>query len=168
MSTAPDVAPEIALIIRKRTREGTLEPELKVRAAARQFEEVAGYKFGDHTWRRLESGQVKTVRELDLAYMAYVVGATSTELEEAGRPDVAQLLREIITKKTAEDTALAGLDPSLTPEAVQRGIQERLREIRTLAGASDQERSQMEEMFLQQIDMVLRSSSQQIQMLRAR
>ncbi|WP_113705449.1 hypothetical protein [Nonomuraea lactucae] len=163
----PSIAPGVAVIIRRRKRTDTLQRELSVRAAVRRFNDVAPYTISDMKWGRIEGGKVETISDIDLAWMAYVVGATSDELAEDGAPEAAELLRDIIAKRSQED-GLAGLDLSLTPETVQRELQERLQEIRALPGATDDERERMKTFLLQQMDLLLKSTKQQIDMLRAR
>lgn len=163
----PTSAPGVAVIIRRRKRTDTLQREMPIRVAARRFNEVAPYTISDMKWGRIESGKVATVSAIDLAWMAYVVGATSDELVEAGAPEAAELLRDIIAKRSQED-GLAGLDLSVTPEQVQRELQERLHEIRTLPDVTDDERERMKTFLLQQMDLLLKSTKQQIDMLRSR
>ncbi|MEU6783443.1 hypothetical protein ABZ912_29970 [Nonomuraea angiospora] len=161
----PSIAPGVTVIIRRRKRTDTLQRELSIRAAVRRFNEVAPYTISDMKWGRIESGKVETVSDIDLAWMAYVVGGSSDELTEDGAAEAAKLLRGIIAKRN-DDPALAGMDLSLTPETVQHGFQKRLQEIRSLP--RDDERDRMERLFLQQIDMVLRAYEQQIEIIRNR
>ncbi|MGR6915369.1 hypothetical protein ACU635_14085 [[Actinomadura] parvosata] len=161
------IAPGVAVIIRRRKRTDTLQRELSIRAAVRRFNDVAPYKISDMKWGRIEHGDVATVSAIDLAWMAYVVGATSDELMEDGAAEAARLLREIIAQRN-DDPALAGRDLSVTPETVQHGIQQRLQEIRSLTRLPDAERDRMELLFLQQIDMILRAYDQQIEIIRTR
>lgn len=161
--------PEAVLIRDRRQRVGMAEPALSLRAAARAFAEVAGFEISVSQWTHIEKGEIRgPIKDFYIAYMAYVVGVSSAELEEVGRSDAAQLLRDIIAKRTTDDDALAGLGLDLTPENVQRSLQERLREIRTLPGVTEQERTRMEHFLLQQIGLTLDSVKSHVEMLRAR
>jgi|SRR5579859_1321662 len=93
--TTPHQPPEMAVI--RRRREDRV-PRLSMREAARR----AG--ISSPWWRVLETGirRVKgqsfpeTANAETLARMALVVGATTAELEQAGRPDAAGKLAKLI------------------------------------------------------------------------
>ncbi|MFC7582488.1 hypothetical protein ACFQYP_00765 [Nonomuraea antimicrobica] len=161
------IAPGVAVIIRRRKRTATLERELSVRAAVRRFNDVAPYTISDMKWGRIEGGKVETVSDIDLAWMAYVVGATSDELVEAGAPGAAELLPNIIAQRNA-DAEAAGIDMSLTSEVVQRQLQERIREIRSLKGVTKDEKERIEQFMLSQMKLALEQAHLTVQMLDAR
>jgi len=163
-----DVPPEATLIIRLRTREGSLKPAMPVKAAAARLSSLAGYNFYPNKWRRIELGE-SHAKALDLAWMAYVVGATTTQLEEAGRADAAKLLRDITEEQAAKAPVISASVPSeLDAESVQKHLQERLNEIEMTPGFTDDERASMKEFLLAQVNLVLQSYGKQIQLLRSR
>jgi hypothetical protein len=140
---------------------------MSFKAVADKIAQAAGYNFYPNKVRRIESGESKA-SDLDYAWVAWGVGASVSQVEEVGRPEAARLLREIIDKHSATDAKRPGLDLSITPDQFQAELREKLREIRTMPGISDEDRARMEETLLQHLDLVLRTYDQQIHMLRAR
>jgi hypothetical protein len=83
--------------------------------------------------------------------MAMVVGATPEELDEAGRPDAAQLLRQEIRRRAAADPALAGVDQDATPEAILQIVVRGLEEIRGMPGLTEGQRRALEQSLIQSV-----------------
>ncbi|MEU6778610.1 MULTISPECIES: hypothetical protein [Nonomuraea] len=163
-----NLPPEAALISRLRTREGELKPAMPIKTAAARVSSLAGYHFYANKWRRVELGE-SHAKALDLAWMAYVVGATPTQLEEASRPDAAKLLREIAKEQATKEPVISASVPSeLDPETVKRHLQERLEEIELTPGFTEEERAAMKEFLLAQVNLLLQSYGKQIQLLRSR
>ncbi|WP_336214736.1 hypothetical protein [Nonomuraea sp. LPB2021202275-12-8] len=167
MPQPPHRPADAGLLFRLRTRQDELLPEISLKAVADRIAKTAGYNFYPNKLRRIESGEARA-SDLDYAWVAWAVGASVSQVEEVGRPEAARLLREIIAKHSATDAPRASLDPSITPQHIQDELQEKLREIRSLPGITDEERTNMEETLLQHLELVLRTYDQQIQMLRAR
>ncbi len=88
------------------------------------------------------------------------------DLDEAGRPQAAELFRDWIRERTKADPALASVDPDLTPESLQQTLQAMLREIRTLPGVSAAERTQMEKVLLSHLHSTLKTYGVQLRILR--
>ncbi|MER7365973.1 hypothetical protein [Nonomuraea wenchangensis] len=167
MPKPPHRPAEVELLHRLRTRQDELLPEIPLKAVAEKIAQTAGYNFYTNKVRRIESGET-TASDLDYAWFAWAVGASVSQVEQVGRPEAARLLREIIAKNSATETKRASLDLSITPDRFQAELREKLREIRTMPGISDEDRDRMEETLLQHLDLVLRTYDQQIHMLRAR
>lgn len=113
----PQPPPEATLIRLARKAAG-----IKAPAAA----EVAGISAA--RWSQVETGyesrlgRYKPVRARDstLAHMAYAVGVTAERLEETGRPDAAEVLREILRSRSAEADSPPGGDGYRPPDG-ERG-----------------------------------------------
>ncbi|MEV6157891.1 hypothetical protein AB0L53_46890 [Nonomuraea sp. NPDC052129] len=167
MPKSPHRPADAELLHRLRTRQDELLPEISLKAVADRIAKTAGYNFYPNKLRRIEGGETRA-SDLDYAWVAWAVGASVGQVEEIGRPEAARLLRDIIAKHSATDTTRPSLDPSITPQHIQAELQEKLREIRSMPGITDEERANMEETLLQHLDLVLRTYDQQIQMLRVR
>ncbi|TMR99563.1 hypothetical protein [Nonomuraea basaltis] len=163
----PHRTADVELLHRLRTRQDELLPEMSFKAVADKIAQAAGYNFYPNKVRRIESGETRA-SDLDYAWVTWAVGGSVSQVEEVGRPEAARLLRDIIAKHSATDTKRSSLDPSITPQHIQAELQEKLREIRSMPGITDEERANMEETLLQHLDLVLRTYDQQIQMLRVR
>lgn len=92
--TSPPPPPEAELIAAKRTAQ---IPHLSMREAARRA------RISPTRWRQLETGRMRIKGQEfaeiapaeTLARMAQTVGATPTELTEAGRADAAAILEQL-------------------------------------------------------------------------
>lgn len=155
-------SPEMALIARYRRREGTPEPELKVRPLARKISRASGHKFGEQFWRRRESGEVTDISDKDLAWMAWGVDVPADELAAAGRADAADLLRQIIADQEAKAAHAAG-DPGADDEDLEDFFRKAVAEIDAL-DATPEEKKRMRAFLRQQIQ----QSRDAVDMLRSR
>ena len=117
VTTLPGAPPEAQLIAQLREAK---VPVMSMREAARRAAQIAPNGFSVATWtqneqgyRKVTDGVVIPIRATDerLAYMALVVGAAPGQLETAGRPEAAVILKKLLA---------AGPDPLAdTIEAVR-------------------------------------------------
>lgn len=100
--TLPGAPPEAQLIARLRNEK---VPVMSMREAARRAALVTPGGFSVATWTQNEQGYRKVaagvtipIRATDerLAYMALVVGAEPGQLETAGRPEAAVILKKLL------------------------------------------------------------------------
>lgn len=139
--------PEIALIREKRS---LAVPRMSHKRAAELAEQHGGGSFSSSTWGKIEKGDYTPPADR-LVIMALVVGVTATELDEAGRPDVARLLREEIRRRAQADPAMAEVDPASTPEAILQMVVHGLEEIRALPGLTDEQKKGLEESLIRNV-----------------
>lgn len=119
MST-PAPPPEAALIRVARQAAG-----LSIAAAA----QAAIIDISLPRWSQIETGyeirrgKAKPVRARDdtIAHMAYVTGVSPARLDQAGRPEAAEVLREIHRRQDARSTVPEGTESldGLTPEEIR-------------------------------------------------
>lgn len=140
--------PEASLIRLARQARG-LSPE---QAADRTPIKIKGYR-----WRQIENGyrgkigaSARTIApDTTLAHMAHTVGVTPERLEEAGRGDAAEILREIQRQAAEEVTRTAApyadlADPheravweSAADETLKRQIIDLIRKGRDVGGQAE-------------------------------
>jgi hypothetical protein len=126
METADPGPPREAVLIRIAREAKGISPE----TAAAQMP----HKFSGSSWRQIEAGyrgrERKPVRgrPSTVAAMAHTVGLTADRLEEAGRADAAEILREIERQETQQQ----GQVPetlSMAPPHVRRMIEAALEDV---------------------------------------
>lgn len=105
--------------------------------AARTATQLGGKSFSHSAWTKYESGETAAPVGR-LVIMAMVVGVTANDLEQAGEPQAAQLLRDEVHRRAVEHPALTTADTERTPEALLQMIIQGLEEIRALGLTSDQ------------------------------
>ncbi|GGK90733.1 hypothetical protein Ppa06_57600 [Planomonospora parontospora subsp. parontospora] len=152
----PSPPPEAVLITRLRRREGSISKEMAIREANRRAAAISPENaFSEGTWRNIESGRTEA-SDKQLALMALVVGATPEQLEEAGRPAAAQLLRAEAERRVAADPVLAELD-DLTPERVVMDLLQKVQDIRRSAEWTEGDKEQMIRKLLARVMATVRS-----------
>lgn len=144
------LSPEMALIARYRRREGTPDPERKVRTIARDISRASGHRFGEQFWRRRESGEVQHVDDTSLAWMAWAVDVPADELAATGRTAAADLLRQIHADQQAR-TAQPTAGPDDYDDDLEGFFQQAVADINALR-ASPEEKKRMRAFLRQQIE----------------
>ncbi|MFB4284906.1 hypothetical protein ACBJ59_57230 [Nonomuraea sp. MTCD27] len=162
----------VQYLIERRNTPGGLKRRISTRAAAARAKELAGNALSEPTWRRIESGE-KIPEDRELVLMAAAINdladeplVTPDDLHERGRPAAAELFREWIRDRTKADPALIGIDADVTPEHVQQKLQTMLRQIRSLKGVPQEQRSQIEAIMLAQIEATLDATNAQLRILK--
>ncbi|GAA4600137.1 hypothetical protein GCM10023194_81180 [Planotetraspora phitsanulokensis] len=174
MANVNDTTSAIVRLIRERRENpGLLQARVSVRAAARRANALGG-EFSEPTWRRIESG----TRDIDDREIVFMVAAINDladspvispeEIEQAGRPSAAELYRALIRERAKTDPALAHLDADVTPSVLLQKLQGMLAEIRGLRGVSAEQKAQMEQSLMLQVDALLDAVSAQLHILRPR
>lgn len=151
--------PAEAKLIRERRE--NMVPRMSVRRAANQAEKASGETFSEATWRKIESGTYEGPADR-IVLMALVVGVTADELDAAGRPDAARLLRQEIRRRADADPALTGIDPGATPEKVIQMIFRALEQIREAPGLTDDQKRKLESSLIFSVKSNLDASMDQI------
>jgi hypothetical protein len=147
------LSPALALLVRYRKREGSPEPELQVRPLARKISAASGHKFNEQFWRRRESGLVTDISDKDLAWWAWGFGVPADELAATGRPEAADLLRQILADQEAKDAA-AKRAADRAADAVEGFLRDAYAEIDAL-NASGPEKERMKRYLLERTRQVL-------------
>ncbi|MEW1845914.1 hypothetical protein AB0392_48870 [Nonomuraea angiospora] len=157
------LSPEMALIVRYRKREGTPDPELKVRQIARHISRASGHKFGEQYWRRRESGDVTDISDKDVAWMAWAVGVPADELAATGRTDAADLLRQI----RADQEAKGAQEPDRVElsEGLEHLVHQRMEEVRKLPGVTKEDCARIEKFLRERVQQALDDTEVRIDML---
>jgi hypothetical protein len=88
-----------------------------------------------------------------LVQLALVLGIRATELEAAGRPDAAEVLRENLKQNRAEQGV---------PSSITDAIEDGLAQIRANPHLSAQQKARLEEAFLEQYERSARSVTETI------
>lgn len=123
MSQALKPPPEAVLLRRARLARG-----LSLDEAARLVADMSGSRFSASRWSQLETGYrivaggpiPQRATDGRLAQMAFAVGLAPEQLEDAGRLEAAQVLRELERQRGREagqqepEPAEANVSPSLT------------------------------------------------------
>ncbi|WP_433355507.1 hypothetical protein ACQP25_16925 [Microtetraspora malaysiensis] len=174
MTNIKNASDIVELITRHREHPGQLRGRISVRSAAKRAAELSGNTFSEPNWRRIESRE-KTPDDREVVLMCAAINdlahssvISPDDVEQAGRPEAAELFRQWIRERTKADPALAAIDPDLTPESLQHSLQGMLAEIRALPGVSAEERTQMEKVLLAHLDSTLKAYGVQLRILRPR
>jgi hypothetical protein len=130
--------------------------------AAALAEELTGASFSASAWGKAEKGLFSPPPDR-IAIMAMVVGLSAGEVEQAGRPDVAALMREDVRRRASDEPAMASVDVASVPEELLQVIVESLGEIRRAEGLSVEQREVIEAAFIRT---ATRNLSGQIDQLR--
>ncbi|MGW4639608.1 hypothetical protein ACWEN6_13825 [Sphaerisporangium sp. NPDC004334] len=85
-----------------RTRRTSRLDGLSARQAATRAAVLVGGSFSEMTWRNVEAGKTTKLRWIFAA--ASVLGITPEEMEQAGRPDVAEVLRKESGRRTTGES----------------------------------------------------------------
>ncbi|MEV4096914.1 hypothetical protein [Streptosporangium saharense] len=155
----PTAPPEAKLINQRRKAQ---IPRMSHQRAADLAQQLTGAGFSASAWGKIESGAMRG-RADRIATMAMVVGVTADELTAVGRQDAARLLHEDVQRRAGADPALAGLDVTVTPEAVLQVILQGLDEIRSHSGLTDDQKKAVEASLIRS---VLQTVSTQIDHIR--
>lgn len=140
----PDVPAEAKLI--KERRESSV-PRLSHRSAAKRAASLGGGTFSAATWQKIEGGEYSGGPDR-ITLMALVVGVTPEELDAAGRPDAARLLRAQIEQRAAAEPLLQGVDRETTSEAVMQLLLQGLEEIRQESRLNAAQKAELERQLI--------------------
>lgn len=158
MGDRPGPPAEARLI---RERRESMVPRMSVRRAATLAARSSGETFAEATWRKIETGTYEGPADR-IVLMALVVGITPDELDEAGRPDAAQLLRQEIRRRAGAEPALSGVDPDATPEKVIQMIFRALEQIREAPSLTEDQKRKLEASLIVSVKANLDASMDQI------
>lgn len=158
MSDEDKVPAEIALIRAKRK---LAVPRMSHKRAAELAETYGGGSFSPSTWGKIESGAYEPPVDR-LVIMAMVVGATAEELEAAGRPDAAKLMRAEIRRRAQGDPILAEVDPEAAPEGILQLVVRGLEEIRSIPGLTPAQKRALERSLVRSVEQQIATQIDQI------
>ncbi|WP_188197296.1 hypothetical protein [Nonomuraea sp. SYSU D8015] len=163
------LSPEMALITRYRKREGTPEPEIGFKPAARKIAVASGdrHLVAEQYWRRREHGEVQRVDDTPLAWMAWAVDVPPDELAATGRTEAADLLRQIIADQDAK-AAQAPDRLELSEELLQQLVRQRMEKVRRLHGITEEDCERIEKFFRQRIQQAFDDTEVRIEALTRR
>lgn len=145
MPQAMDGVPDEASLICERRKAAI--PRMSHRTAAARAAKLSDASFSASTWQKIERGDYAGGPDR-VAIMALVVGVSPDELETAGRPDAARLLRMEIERRAESDPTLAGADLGETSEAVVQLLLQGLNEIRQEPHLTPRQKRELEQQLL--------------------